>query len=605
LRRESDGSSVGAAGLRTPGGEGAPNGERSAPDLAKALITPRGHVANLLHTQLTDARSHRATGDEDIEVLAIPASDVEALGLDEMGGDTATDLLGDAGLDTIGADEFDSGADSADEPDDRAIAAAADDDDEDADDAADALATPDGDELGDPVRMYLREIARVPLLTAEEEVVLAKAIELGEQIATEPWKAIVSIHEWSTHQTELKTRTAKPQHRLAFTAEATAMVHAALADDAALELLVTAPDFGLNKAAKDVENEGTRELLETAKRMRSIYNERLDPESFVGLLDWAYAAVHNGNLDARDNPALRALYTWTRDDVAFPALQRWIESGHDAELLREMGYDPEVPAGTKLSARSGELIRLGLRARDHLTSANLRLVVSIAKKYSNRGMSLLDLIQEGNAGLIRGVEKFEYERGFKFSTYATWWIRQAVTRAIADQARTIRIPVHMVDTMNRMTRITRQLLGELGREPSVEEIAEAMSLGQETVFTPDRVREIIKMRRQPVSLETPIGEEEDALLGDFIEDTHAVAPLEAASQTMLREQVEAVLSSLNGRERRVLTLRFGLEDGHARTLEEVAKEFHLTRERIRQIESIALRKLRHPSRSRKLRDYVA
>jgi len=270
-----------------------------------------------------------------------------------------------------------------------------------------------------------------------------------------------------------------------------------------------------------------------------------------------------------------------------------------------MGYDPTVAAGTKLRNRQGELIKTSLKARDHLTSANLRLVVSIAKKYSNRGMGLLDLIQEGNAGLIRGVEKFEYERGFKFSTYATWWIRQAVTRAIADQARTIRIPVHMVDTMNRMTRLTRQLLSDLGREPTVEEIAEAMSQGSEVVFTPDRIREIIKMRREPVSLETPIGEEEDALLGDFIEDTRAIAPHDAATQTMLREQVEAVLDSLNGRERRVLTLRFGLEDGHARTLEEVAREFGLTRERIRQIEAIALRKLRHPSRSRKLRDFVA
>jgi RNA polymerase primary sigma factor len=219
-------------------------------------------------------------------------------------------------------------------------------------------------------------------------------------------------------------------------------------------------------------------------------------------------------------------------------------------------------------------------------------------------MNLLDLVQEGNAGLIRAVEKFEYARGFKFSTYATWWIRQAVTRAIADQARTIRIPVHMVETINRMVRVTRDLHASLGRQPTVEEVAEAMSEGQEVRVTPDKVREMLKIRRDPVSLDAPVGEEEDSNLGDFIEDTDAVAPLDAATSSLLREQVEAVLASLNGRERRVLELRFGLADGRARTLEEVGKEFGITRERVRQIEAIALRKLRHPSRSRKLRGYM-
>ena len=254
--------------------------------------------------------------------------------------------------------------------------------------------------------------------------------------------------------------------------------------------------------------------------------------------------------------------------------------------------------------RPGVLVRMGRTARDHLTSANLRLVVSIAKKHVNRGMSLLDLIGEGNAGLIRGVEKFDYERGFKFSTYATWWIRQAVTRAIADQARTIRIPVHMVDSLNRMTRVTRELLGSLGREPTIEEIAEGMSEGQEVPVTPERVRDMMKLRRDPISLESPVGDEGDTVLGDFIVDTAATTPEDAASQTLLREQIEAVLGSLSGREQRVLRLRFGLDDGNARTLDEVGREFGLTRERIRQIEALALRKLRHPSRSRKLREYA-
>ena len=265
--------------------------------------------------------------------------------------------------------------------------------------------------------------------------------------------------------------------------------------------------------------------------------------------------------------------------------------------LKEIGKVPLLSAE--------EEIELALRmeqgdeeAKKKLAEANLRLVVSIAKRYVGRGMPSLDLIQEGNLGLIKAVEKFDYRKGFKFSTYATWWIRQAITRAIADQARTIRIPVHMVETINKLIRVSRQLLQELGREPTPEEIAEEMKMPVE------RVREILKISQEPVSLETPIGEEEDSHLGDFIQDDNVPVPVDAAAYTLLREQLEEVLDTLTDREKKVLSLRFGLEDGRGRTLEEVGKEFNVTRERIRQIEAKALRKLRHPTRSRKLRDYL-
>ncbi len=414
----------------------------------------------------------------------------------------------------------------------------------------------------DSVRLYLREISRVPLLTAEEEVVLAKGIELGLQIQDEPWKAILSLHEWTLHDTESKTRTAKTQYVLPFGTEAHRIVKAALADEGAGELLMTAPKFGLT-AAHDEAKDYTREILARAVTLRMVYNEQLDVESFTNLLDWVSLAFGGAKAEVREIKPLRAMYDWARNEVALPALQRWIESGREKKLLAAMGYQGEG---------EGVLVALGRRSREHLTSANLRLVVSNAKKYMNRGMPLLDLVQEGNAGLMRAVDKFEYERGFKFSTYATWWIRQAIQR---------------------------------GRQPTHEEISEVLSRDPKTALTPERVEEIQRLGRDPISLESPVGEEEDSELGTLLPDPNAISPLDAVTDQMLKEQLQRVLDSLDGREQRVLRLRFGLDDGHARTLEEVGREFGLTRERIRQIESLALRKLRHPSRSRKLREFAA
>ena len=290
------------------------------------------------------------------------------------------------------------------------------------------------------------------------------------------------------------------------------------------------------------------------------------------------------------------------DDVDMEKIDLSVPDGISIEdpvrmYLKEIGKVPLLSADeeVELAKRMAEGDE---DAKKRLAEANLRLVVSIAKRYVGRGMLFLDLIQEGNLGLIKAVEKFDYHKGFKFSTYATWWIRQAITRAIADQARTIRIPVHMVETINKLIRVSRQLLQELGREPTPEEIAAELDMPVE------RVREILKISQEPVSLETPIGEEEDSHLGDFIQDDNVPVPAEAAAQTLLKEQLDEVLDTLTEREQKVLRLRFGMDDGRSRTLEEVGKEFDVTRERIRQIEAKALRKLRHPSRSRKLRDYL-
>ncbi len=353
-----------------------------------------------------------------------------------------------------------------------------------------------------------------------------------------------------------------------------------------------------------------QELLALAKKKKNMleYQEindhfkdfALSPEQIDKILDFL-EANHVDVLRITDDDD-DILIDDEDNDVEVEKIDLSVPDGVSIEdpvrmYLKEIGKVPLLTAEEEIEL--AKRMELGdQEAKKRLAEANLRLVVSIAKRYVGRGMLFLDLIQEGNLGLIKAVEKFDYRKGYKFSTYATWWIRQAITRAIADQARTIRIPVHMVETINKLIRVSRQLLQELGREPTPEKIAEEMNMPV------DRVREILKISQEPVSLETPIGEEEDSHLGDFIQDDNVPVPADAAAFTLLKEQLVEVLSTLTDREQKVLRLRFGLDDGRARTLEEVGKEFNVTRERIRQIEAKALRKLRHPSRSRKLKDYL-
>ncbi len=365
---------------------------------------------------------------------------------------------------------------------------------------------------------------------------------------------------------------------------------------------------------EEVKVEGIKELIEKGKKRGLLsYAEVIDALQGIELtpdqIDDVYEQLAGMGIDVvPENGDIEPLETEAEEREEDVTLGEEVEI--DLSVPDGIGIDDPVRMYLKEIGRvpllsADEEIVLAKRMEDgdeeakrRLAEANLRLVVSIAKRYVGRGMLFLDLIQEGNLGLIKAVEKFDFRKGFKFSTYATWWIRQAITRAIADQARTIRIPVHMVETINKLIRISRQLLQELGREPSPEEIANNMDISVE------RVREIMKIAQEPVSLETPIGEEEDSHLGDFIEDQDAPAPAEAASFRLLKEQLEEVLETLTPREEKVLRLRFGLDDGRARTLEEVGQEFGVTRERIRQIEAKALRKLRHPSRSKKLKDYL-
>ena len=367
------------------------------------------------------------------------------------------------------------------------------------------------------------------------------------------------------------------------------------------------------EAAREKFQEKLKELLSLAKKKKNMleYQEisdffadmQLDSDKFEKILDFLEAnnidVLRITDDDADDDILLEVD---DDDEIEVEKIDLSVPDGVSIEdpvrmYLKEIGKVPLLSAEEEIEL--AKRMELGdQEAKKRLAEANLRLVVSIAKRYVGRGMLFLDLIQEGNLGLIKAVEKFDYRKGYKCSTYATWWIRQAITRAIADQARTIRIPVHMVETINKLIRVSRQLLQELGREPTPEEIAAEMNMPVE------RVREILKISQEPVSLETPIGEEEDSHLGDFIQDDNVPVPRDSAAFTLLKEQLEEVLGTLTEREQKVLTLRFGLEDGRARTLEEVGREFNVTRERIRQIEAKALRKLRHPSRSRKLKDYL-
>ena len=359
--------------------------------------------------------------------------------------------------------------------------------------------------------------------------------------------------------------------------------------------------------------EKIKTLLAMAKKKKNVLEYQEISDHFADLhleeeqMDEILDALEKSGIDVLritddDEIPDEELLLSDEDEVDMENLDLSIPDGISIEdpvrmYLKEIGKVPLLSAEEEIELAK-RMENGDQEAKKRLAEANLRLVVSIAKRYVGRGMLFLDLIQEGNLGLIKAVEKFDYRKGYKFSTYATWWIRQAITRAIADQARTIRIPVHMVETINKLIRVSRQLLQELGREPTPEEISEEMGMPV------DRVREILKISQEPVSLETPIGEEEDSHLGDFIQDDNVPVPAEAASFTLLREQLVEVLGTLTEREQKVLRLRFGLDDGRARTLEEVGKEFNVTRERIRQIEAKALRKLRHPSRSRKLKDYL-
>ncbi|MFC2048452.1 RNA polymerase sigma factor RpoD [Chloroflexota bacterium] len=421
----------------------------------------------------------------------------------------------------------------------------------------------------DPVRLYLHEIGKVHLLTAEDERVLAKKIEMAKRLK-------------EIKQGYLQ-RYGKPP-------------------SAAEIVIATLKEIGqsatiIQRLQEQLDVKPTTSFIETISnpKLRENIEGVIDPQliqSIAHKIDKPMIETEQIIINLSLNYSLltKEVLNAIGDNVSLADIE--ILVAKEAFINSIRAYEEQIKAHLHNIELEAE------KAERHLIEANLRLVVSVAKKHVGRGMSLLDLIQEGNIGLIRAVEKFDHHRGYKFSTYATWWIRQAITRAIADQARTIRVPVHMIETINKLLRVSRRLAQEYGREPTSREIGKNMDI------PPEKVREIAKVAQLPVSLEAPIGEEEDSHLSDFIEDRNALPPVDAASKQLLKEQIDEVLSALTSREQRVLQLRFGLEDGRSRTLEEVGQEFNVTRERIRQIEAKALRKLRHPSRSRKLKDYL-
>jgi len=423
--------------------------------------------------------------------------------------------------------------------------------------------------VDDPVRMYLHEIGRVHLLTAETEKVLAKKLEEGKCI-NEIRQDYLQEYGKSPSAIEIILTMLKKL------GQTSTIIH------------LLQKQLGLTPTVSFIET------ISNAKLRGSINNEinQQIVQAIANQMDKSIPETERLliNLSVNINLLPKEILNAIGDSVSLADIENLVANNTFINSIRI--YEKQ------LKVYLGNIEREAEKAKRHLTEANLRLVVSVAKKHIGRGMPLLDLIQEGNIGLIRAVEKFDYHRGYKFSTYATWWIRQAITRAIADQSRTIRIPVHMVETINKLLNISRRLAQEYGREPTPKEIGEEMGI------PPEKIRGIMKLAQLPISLEAPIGDEEDNHLGDFIEDRNALPPPDAASKQLLKEQIDGVLSSLTPREQRVLQLRFGLEDGRSRTLEEVGKEFKVTRERIRQIEAKALRKLRHPSRSRKLKDYL-